>query len=651
MDETDVCGICGVLSFDALPPDSRELVRSMSDQLVHRGPDSDGFHADDHIALGFRRLSIIDLSTGNQPISNEDGTVWIIFNGEIYNFQSLRPQLEASGHHFRSQTDTETIVHAYEQYGLDFVQHLRGMFAFAIWDARQGRLVLTRDRLGKKPLYYYQSNGQLLFASEMKALLQSRIVPRQLDLVALDEYLTYQYIPAPHTILQGVRKLPPGHLLVADVYARQVRVHCYWQLDYLPKLQLDEVEAAERLRASLTEAVQLRLISDVPLGALLSGGVDSSIVVGLMAQAMDRPVKTFSIGFEESEYNELPHAREIARRFGTDHREFIVRPEAIDVASKIVHYLDEPMADSSAIPTYYVAQMARQHVTVVLTGDGGDEAFAGYNRYGAVLSLTSLSKLPRWLLQGMMRPALGILPVGLDYKRILARGRTLTEVSHLSLGEHFLRQETIFSRSQRIALYTPELRRRMAACQAEEYMLSHFDQMDGLGPLDQMLSADTLTYLPGDLLVKMDRMTMAHSLEARSPFLDQEVVQLATRLPEAYKRVGNSGKVLLKRAFADLLPPQIRARPKQGFGVPLEHWFRHELREFGYEILMGDQAQKRGFFQACAVQRLLDEHQQGRLDHSHQLWALLVLELWHRQFVDQTIPIDSLTLDQGDELN
>ena len=632
-----MCGICGILSFDILPSEARELVRCMSDQLIHRGPDSDGFYADDCVALGFRRLSIIDLSTGDQPIPNEDETVWIVLNGEIYNFRSLRRKLEAVGHRFRSRADTETIIHAYEEYELDFVQHLRGMFAFALWDARRGRLVMARDRLGKKPLYYYQDGDQLLFASELKALLQAPSVPRQIDPVALGEYLTYQYIPAPHTILQGVRKLPPGHLLVANTQTGRVDTQRYWQLSYQPKLHLSEAEAAEELRTRLEEAVRLRLISDVPLGALLSGGVDSSIVVGLMAQVSDQPVKTFSIGFEESSHNELPYAQQVARRFGTDHHEFIVRPEAVAVVPEIVHYLDEPMADSSAIPTYYVAKMARQHVTVVLNGDGGDEAFAGYNRYPTVLTLLRLSRLPRWLLQGVLRPALAAWPEHLDYRRLAARGRTLTEVSHLSLGEHFLRQETVFPRWLREELYTPDLARVIAASRpegAESYMLAYFRSPDGLGRLDQMLQADTHTYLPGALLVKMDRMSMANSLEARSPFLDQDIVQFAASLPEGYKRRGNAGKLVLKRACADLLPEDIQTRPKQGFGVPIGQWFREELREMLYDVLLGACARQRGLFRTEAVANLLHEHQSGKCDHSSRLWALLVLELWQRQFLD-----------------
>ena len=639
-----MCGICGILSFDVLPRESRQLVRRMSAELIHRGPDSAGSFADDRVALGFRRLNIIDLSTGDQPIPNEDETVWIVFNGEIYNFRSLRQKLEAAGHRFRTRTDTETIIHAYEEYELEFVQHLRGMFAFAIWDARRGRLVLARDRVGKKPLYYYQGADQLFFASELKALLQAPSVPRQIDLVALDEYLTYQYIPAPHTILQGVCKLPPGHLLVANTQTGRVDIQRYWQLNYQPKMHLSEAEAAEELRARLAEAVRLRLISDVPLGALLSGGVDSSIVVGLMAQTSDQPVKTFSIGFEQSSFNELPYARQVARRFGTDHHEFIVRPEAVAVVPEIVHYLDEPMADSSAIPTYYVAKMARQHVTVVLNGDGGDEVFAGYERYPTVLALLRLSRLPAWLLQGVLRPVLAAWPEHLDYKRIVARGRTLTEVSHLSLGEHFLRQETVFPRWLREELYTPDLARVIAASHpegAESYMLDYFHSPDDLGRLDQMLQADTHTYLPGDLLVKMDRMSMAHSLEARSPFLDQDIVQFAASLPEAYKRRGNAGKLVLKRACADLLPEDIQTRPKQGFGVPIGQWFRRELRELVCDALLDPRARGRGLFRIEAIRALLAEHQQGRHDHSSRLWALLVFELWQRQFTDQPRPARS----------
>jgi asparagine synthase (glutamine-hydrolysing) len=635
-----MCGICGIVNFEDASSACVQLVRRMTDQLIHRGPDDCGFHSERGVALGFRRLSIIDLKTGDQPLANEDGTVWAVFNGEIYNYRNLRKELEKAGHHFRTRSDSETIVHAYEEYGLDFVKHLRGMFAIGLWDARLKRLVLVRDRLGKKPLYYYRNAKHLLFASELKALLQSPDVPRELDPVAVDEYLTFHYVPAPRTILRSVRKLEPGHMLVVNTETGYFDDRRYWNLEYEPKLPLDEAEASAILRDTLTEAVRLRLVSDVPLGALLSGGIDSSIVVGLMSQASSEPVKTFTIGFDESAYNELQYAREISQRFGTDHHEFMVRPDALALADKIVYYLDEPMGDSSAIPTYYVSQMARQHVTVVLNGDGGDEAFGGYNHYASVLQTLRWEKLPRWFVHGL-RPFLNRWPKRLDYRRTADRCKTFADIGYMPLADQFLRQVTTYPSKLRRGLYTAEMEHSINGHQkrgAEEHILSLFEGNNGMGPLDQMLRADTKTLLPGDFLVKMDRMSMAHSLEARSPFLDHEVVEFAARLPESYKRKGNDGKLLLKRAFADLLPNNIRRRKKQGFGIPLDLWFRQELSPFAHDILLGQRARERSHFKPEAVKTMLDEHQAGFFDHSARLWTLLVLEVWQRQYIDVQFP-------------
>ena len=634
-----MCGICGKLVLrDSSPPVSREQLESMAGVLYHRGPDSDGYYTNGSIGLGFRRLSIIDLFTGDQPMANEDESIWIIFNGEVYNFQELRPRLEAVGHRFRSRTDTETVIHAYEQYGVDCVQHLRGMFAFAIWDKGR-RLFLARDRLGKKPVYYYHGGDTFVFASELKALLQAPEVPREIDAQAVDEYLTWGYIPAPRAILKGVHKLPPAHWLTVEADTGRLHIERYWEPAYIPKLTLSLDEAAEQLRELLTEAVRLRLISDVPLGALLSGGVDSSIVVGLMAELSDQSVKTFSIGFEEQSHNELPYARQVAQRFSTDHHEFIVRPNAAEVLPRLVWYLDEPMADSSALPTYYVAQMARQYVKVVLNGDGGDEAFAGYNSYAAVLAYQRYGALPRWLREGVIEAALCMLPANQSFDHPLQRVCRLVAHSKLKLPQQFACWGTVFDAPSRQALLTPEFAAQVPA--SEPLYVSE----NSLGTLDWMLRTDRLNYLPGDLLVKMDRMTMGHSLEARSPFLDHKVVESAARLPEEYKRRGRTAKFLLRHACADLLPPDVRRRPKQGFGVPIGRWFRRELRELAQEMLLGPQARQRGFFQVASIKSLLDNHQEGREEHSARLWSLLVLELWQRQFLDQALPEATVNTD------
>jgi asparagine synthase (glutamine-hydrolysing) len=621
-----MCGVCGwVRVKQGLPAEAGETLRAMNARLAHRGPDSDGFYLDERAALGFRRLSIIDLTTGDQPIANEDGAAQIIFNGEVYNFQALRPELERKGHVFRTQSDTETVLHAYEEYGEACVERLRGMFAFAIWDARRRRLFLARDRLGKKPLYYHWNGRELLFASELKALLAHPATPREIDPQAVDEYLHWQYINAPRTILLGVNKLPPAHWLSLDAESGELRIARYWQLSYAPKLELSEVEAAERLRAELTEAVRLRLISDVPLGALLSGGVDSSIVVGLMAGLSNAPVNTFTIGFEESAYNEAPFARQVAQRFATDHHELVVRPQAAEALPDLVWYLDEPMADPSALPTYYVAQMARRYVTVALNGDGGDEAFGGYSRYANVLAYRRYAALPGWLRRGVLEPALAAAPRRIAAMQRLSRG---VRYSRLSLREQYTLNTRLLADAACAALYSADFRSHMNGSAPE------YPEQDGLGALDWMLRSDNDHYLPGDLLVKMDRMSMAHSLEARSPLLDQEVAALAARLPERFKLSGGVSKRLLKRAFSDLIPMDWLQRRKQGFGVPLAAWLRAGLRPVAEELLLGERARRRNLFEPARVKGAWVRHQGGKEDLSHGIWALMVLELWQRRFLD-----------------
>jgi asparagine synthase (glutamine-hydrolysing) len=628
-----VCGICGIVDLDATA--NSEVVRAMTSQLTHRGPDADGFFFDGPIGLGFRRLRIIDLNTGDQPMANETGSVQVVFNGEIYNFQHLRRSLEAKGHVFRTQSDTETITHAYEEYSERCVDHFRGMFAIAVWDAECRRLFLARDRLGKKPLYYYKDEHRLVFASELKALLRCPQVPRKVNPSAVDHYLRDGYISAPSSILTNVFKLPPAHWLTFDLETRALRVCSYWTPQYAPKSTATFEDTAAELRQLLSEAVRLRLVSDVPLGALLSGGIDSSIVVGLMAQHASRPVKTFSIGFEENDFNELPYAREIARQFGTEHHEMIVRPRAADVLPQVVWHLDEPMADASALPSYYVAQMARQHVTVVLNGDGGDEAFAGYNRHGAVMAYQRYQSLPGWVRHGLIEVLLKAAPTGQPTDHPLSRARRLVAQSAQSLEHQYSRWMSLSSVETRRSLYTDDF----AGLMGNGAFEVKWDKADHqLGPLDWMLRSDTLNYLPGDLLVKMDRMTMAHSLEARSPLLDQEVVEFAARLPEAYKRKGRIGKRILKEAFRQFLPSDLVSRPKRGFSVPVDRWLRNGMKSMAAEIVLSRSARQRGLFNTTSVSCLWNEHQEGRHNHGDQLWALLVLELWMRQFLDVPEP-------------
>jgi asparagine synthase (glutamine-hydrolysing) len=629
-----MCGICGKLNFDGRPV-GETLIRRMEDVLFHRGPNGRGSYVQGPIGLGHRRLSIIDLSSGDQPMSNEDGSIWIVFNGEIYNFPELTRELQARGHRFKSRSDTEAIVHLYEEYGVDCVKRLRGMFAFALWDGRERRLLLARDRVGKKPLFYRLAADSLAFASEIKAILQDPTVPREMNVQAMHDYLTYQYVPPPATIFKGINKLPPAHTLVWE--QGQVRIERYWDLYYTPKLKLSEEEAGQRLRELLRQAVRMRLMSEVPLGALLSGGIDSSFVVAIMAEMMDQPVKTFSIGFAERDFNELPYARIVAERFATDHHEFIVRPDALAVLPELIWHCDEPFADSSALPTYYVSKITRQHVTVALNGDGGDESFAGYLRYLGFRIVQLYQLLPRPLREraiGGILAALPSLSVRPGFWHRLAR---LNEISLAPAAELYAQSITIFNKDRKFALYSPALQDELRGQNSLDYMFHYFGNDHATELVDQMLYSDIMTYLPGALLVKMDRMTMAHSLEGRSPFLDHELMEFAASLPADFKLRGRTLKYLLKRAGEGILPQEILHRGKQGFGVPLNYWFRGELRDFLQEVFAAPRLVAEGYFNGESLTRILREHIEGRADHSYRIWTLLCLELWYRMFMDNTL--------------
>jgi len=643
-----MCGIAGILDLKGRAVEHPVLERLCA-CLAHRGPDDEGIYADGNVALGQRRLSIIDLSSGRQPMSNEDGTVWVTFNGEIYNFLELRTELEAHGHRFATRSDTEVIVHAFEQYGTGCLRRFRGMFAFAIWDQKRRLLFLARDRIGKKPLFYARADGQFVFASELQALLQHPGVRsgRELDPAALDEYLTYGYIPAPGTAFRNVFKLPPAHFLTLElpepeeeggVGAVDPKVEPYWRLEYTPKLDLDEDEdeAAEALLEILTEAVRLRLIADVPLGALLSGGVDSSVVVALMSRLSDRPVKTFSIGFDEKAFNELPYARLVARRYGTDHHELIVRARALDVLPTLVRHYGEPFADSSAVPSFQVAQLTRRYVTVALNGDGGDECFAGYERYLGSRLADRYQRIPRPVRVGMIEPLAALIPGTLPRRNRLSQAKRFLQVAAQPAARRYLRWVTYFTPEQKQGLYTPEFRARLGEHEGGAWLLHQFADVrrEGCNRLDALLATDVRSYLPYDLLVKMDIATMASSLEARSPFLDHKVMEFAARLPARYKLRGTTLKYLLKKVARKLLPAANLDRRKMGFGMPVGNWMRGELRPLLDDVLLSPRALARGYFRPEAVRQLVNENAQGPHDHSNQLWALLWLELWHQEFLD-----------------
>ncbi len=564
---------------------------------------------------------------------SEESGLQITFNGEIYNFLDLRRELEARGCVFRTRTDTEAILHAYEQWGADCVSRLRGMFAFAIWDPRRRRLFLARDRVGKKPLHYAFDGRRLLFSSELQGLLAGTELSREVLPEAIDLYLSYGYIPAPLSAFRAIRKLPPAHYLLADLGEDEIRISIerYWELRYEPKLEIGEEEACRRLRETLTEAVRLRMISDVPLGAFLSGGIDSSIVVGLMAMQSRAPVRTFSIGFREAAYNELAHARRIADKWKTDHQEFVLEADALAILPQLVRHYGEPYADSSAIPTWYVAQATRRHVTVALNGDGGDESFAGYERYLGNQLAEQLLSIPGF---GATAGALSrALPDSLNPKSRLRQAKRFLGVSTLPMRERYPRWLTFFTGEAKQRLYAGEFADTVGLGREEGWLGAQLAAGPRLAPADAAMRLDVLTYLPFDLLVKVDIATMAHGLEARSPFLDHEVMELAARLPVGMKLRRGRLKHLLKRAFADLLPPENVNRRKMGFGVPVGDWFRGPLRELVRDTLLSRELAARGYFERGEVARLVEEHLEARADHSFQLWSLLFLELWHREFV------------------
>jgi asparagine synthase (glutamine-hydrolysing) len=615
-----VCGIAGTVAAHGDAPAPAAL-EAMGAALAHRGPNDGTVSVWGRAGFSFRRLSIIDVAGGRQPIDNEDASVHVILNGEIYNYQELRAELEQRGHRFKTRSDVETVVHGYEEYGDAIVKRLRGMFALALWDEKRQRLLLARDRLGKKPLVYWCADGRLSFASEFQALLRDAAVPREADLLAIHHYLTYQYVPAPLTAFRGVRKLPPGHTLVFENGA--TRVEPYWTLPYREPLGLGLEDAAAEVRRLLRDAVRVRLMSEVPLGAFLSGGIDSSSVVALMSEF--GRVKTFSVGFAEEGFDELRYARMVAQRYATEHQEFVVEPRAAEVLPRLVRHYGEPFADSSAVPTYYVSQMAAQHVRVALNGDGGDELFAGYDRYKVLRLFVALGGIPgvRRLGRAAAELAGGLLP---------PRAQRLLRVLSARPEETYARTVSYFLPEEKQALYGDAMRAASAGVDSYELLYERFREWAGADLLARTLHVDTLTYLPGDLLVKVDIAAMAVSLEGRSPFLDHPLVEFAARLPSSLKLSGGRGKHVLRHAVADLLPDEILARPKMGFGVPIARWFKGELREFSADVLFSRAAQERGLLRPEAVRAVWDEHQSGRRDRSNPLWALLCLELWFREF-------------------
>jgi asparagine synthase (glutamine-hydrolysing) len=631
-----MCGIAGKLYFDAARPVERPVLEAMNRVLAHRGPDDEGLFADGPIGLAHRRLSIVDLSpAGHQPMASPGGALWITFNGEIYNFPELRKELESRGVVFRSHTDTEVLLALWELDGPACLERLSGMFAFGLWDSRRRTLVLARDRVGKKPLYYYVDDRKALFASEPKGIYADPDVPARANLDAIDAYLTYGYVPAPESAFRGLARVPPGHYVEIGASGR-VTTTRYWRLAFRPKLEVTEERACEMLEDHLREAVRRRLIADVPLGAFLSGGIDSSLVVALMSELTDRPVKTFSIGFEDEAYNELSWARMVASRYHTEHHEFVVKPDAIAVLPQIVWHYNEPYADSSAIATYYLSELARRHVTVALSGDAGDENFAGYERYRLHLVTTRLDLLSR-----VGKRAIGVAVRALPATPWTSRSGRLRRYWLDAMTEsrrRYGRWMTILPEGVKAELYSPWFREATAGGDPMDVLLSAYALADTPDLLDAMLGADILTYLPDDLLVKMDIACMAHGLETRSPMVDHALVEFAARLPSDLKLRHGVKKYLLKRVAQSRIPASILDRPKQGFGVPIAEWLRGPLRDLLHDTLFGQAARERGLFEPHMLRRLIHEHDHNIGERHPQLWALLMLELWFARFIDRPRP-------------
>lgn len=616
-----MCGIAGEVTWGGQQPsDLHPALRA----LAHRGPDSEDLWRDEHCTLVHRRLAVIDTSpAGDQPMSTSDGALIVTFSGEIYNFHALRRELAGRGNNFATGTDTEVLLVAYRTWGPACLERFQGMFAFAIWEPSRKILFLARDRLGKKPLFHARVGKSFRFASSLQALMADGRVPRRADLSSIDRYLSWGYVPAPWSGYEGVQKLVPAHWMTVDLAGHEPVIHSerWWALSYEPKLDVTERDAQAMLRERLTESVRLRMISDVPVGAFLSGGVDSSIVVGLMAEQSSKPVQTFSLGSAEAGFNELAHARRVAERFGTDHHEIVLGPEAADIIPHLVRHFGEPFADSSAIPTFFVSQMSRRNVTVALTGDGGDEVFGGYERHRA-------NRLAERL-RHLSGAELAAGPPG-------AQGNPsrVQEQAATPMAERYARWIAHFDDGGKRALYGPELRPFLGRGRAASWIAGLLTDSDACHPLDKAMAVDAGSYLPYDLLAKVDVASMANGLEARSPFLDHQVMELAARFPASFKVRGARSKHVLLESCIDLLPRENYERPKMGFGIPIGEWFRGSLRGMLSDALLSKEALCRGYFEPSVVGTLLQDHLDRRVDNTHRLWALFVLELWHRELVD-----------------
>ncbi|MGH8581629.1 MAG: asparagine synthase (glutamine-hydrolyzing) [Gammaproteobacteria bacterium] len=626
-----MCGIAGIAYQNAGQPDPAELKR-MCDVIRHRGPDDEGTHVSGRAAIGMRRLSIIDLASGHQPIHNEDRTLWVVLNGEIYNFRELRAGLETRGHRFYTQSDTEILVHLYEEHGERCVAYLKGMYSFALWDEPRQRLFAARDRIGEKPLYYALRNGKLVFGSEIKCLLQTDAVSKDLDLAALDAYFTFLYIPAPATIFRDIRELPAAHALVFD--RDGLRIERYWTLDFCVDRSRDSEATVQAFRERFYQAVRGQLVSDVPLGALLSGGIDSSAVVAAMSEAASGRVKTFSIGYgaEGAYYDERRYARQVAERYSTEHHEIVVQPQVLEIIPELVRAFDQPFADSSAIANYYVFRETRRHVTVVLSGLGGDEVGAGYERYLALQLQRYYRALPNSLRAGLVEPLVNRIPDSKQGNRITERIKRFVRTGALPSQDAYLRYITAFDEERRGGFYSPRLSRAISLDAARAAYDQTFGRASIADLLNRALYTDLMLYLPGDLLVLTDRMSMLHSIEARAPFIDHTLVEFMATVPPEMKLKGFDKKHLLKRAFQGVLPKEILYRRKQGFTVPLTVWFRNDLGPYTRSLLCKERLEATGLFQWPSIARLLEEHMSHKENHHNRIWGLLMFMVWYELY-------------------
>ena len=622
-----MCGICGIFEYERRTDIPGEIVHKMNETMIHRGPDDGGVFVGPGIGLGHRRLSIIDLSGGHQPMSNEDGTVWVLLNGEIYNYPELRNDLLRRGHKFTNKSDTEAIVHLYEEHGEGCFAKLRGMFSIALWDAKHRKLILARDRVGKKPLFYAEDAKHILFASELKALLTSDLVSREMDEPALSDYFSFGYIPAPKTIYRAVRKVKPGHYLVASTNG--IRETCYWDLSYANVEQRSESEWGERLRHQLCEATRVRMMSDVPLGAFLSGGIDSSSVVAMMSHLSKRAVTTCSIGFNEKQYNEAEYARQVSGLFSTEHYEETVEPNAVEIVDKLAWHYDEPFGDSSAIPTYYVSKIARGHVTVALGGDGGDESFAGYRRYKLDYYENRLRRRLPQSLRGTIFGPLGQWYPALAWAPRVFRAKATLQSLARSPLEGYFNSISYFRPDDKARLFTPAFKERLADYDSMDVLRQHYNRADTDDLLSKIQYVDIKTYLTDDILTKVDRASMAVSLEVRAPFLDHELLECAASIPSSLKLRNGVGKYILKKALERQLPRNILYRPKQGFAIPLGAWFKRELKEMAHEVIIGTDD---GILDRAFLKKLWNQHQAGLYDRSALLWSTLMFRKWSEMF-------------------